>query len=238
MAKMTVADYRSIIRSVIDLEIADLPDALIDHFLRESARRAQRWNQGQWPFYKHEWTVTWPDATAVQTLTELNGLHGDTEQIGLVYAVRSDDYRWFKYLSHSDFARRIERDDTTSGTARAWVPLGRHSIRLWPTPSPALNVTLFGWQEGSEWVSGGAGSTSDMPEDFDDAIFNWAMGRIYATQDEPQTSLYYMNTSDMILSELEDKYDASPPTDLVMNGEPAQYWFPETPGRAPYDWEI
>ena len=120
MPKRTVSDYRSDIRTQLDLDETDLPDAMLDTYIRAGARYAQRWNQGLWPFYETSWTYAWPASTATATYATIQG--ASTEEIYKVRYVRSDDVNVFQYLSEADFHRRIDRDNANSSTPRIWSP--------------------------------------------------------------------------------------------------------------------
>lgn len=233
----TVDDFRTRIRAIIDLDASDLPDAMLDEFILQGARYAQRWNQAQWPFYHTSWTHTWPADTATQTLVQIQGSSDDV--VDSVRYVRSDDVRLFKYLSESDFHRLIDRDNTSSGVPSVWSPsLSGTEMTVWPAPSVATEIVVYGFKSPSNWVSEGAGGVSDMPEEFDDAILAYALGKTYASQDEGQTSVFWLNMADVHLTQLEDRYDSGPPVDLVMNGGAVSSWMPETPGRLRFDFEV
>ena len=236
MAKMTVQEYRDTLRQVIDLDATDLPDALLDTFMTQGARYAQRWNQGLWPFFRDSWTYTWPSGSASQTLTQIED--GDTAEINLIEYVRSDDRREFLFLSELDFHRQVSRDSTTTGQPYLWVMSSdRLSVTLYPTASADTSVDFYGWRKAQDWVGDGAGAVSDMPEQFDDAIFAYAMGKVYAQQDEGQTSVFWLNMADVHLVALEDEFDQAAPVDRVMNSIPqAHSTWPG--GRVPYDFEV
>lgn len=237
MAKLTVQNYRDRSREIVDLESSELTDALVDLWLKEAAQAAQNWNQGAWPFYKKIWTVTWPASTASQTLTQLDALHGETETIREIIGMRSDDRRKFAYMSRDDLYQWVARDNTSEGTPWLWSPWN-DDIRIFPTPSGATDIDILGWQAHDDWVADGAGGESDMPEDFDYAILSFLLSRIYSWQDEPQTSVFWLQNAQLKLEQLEDKYDSMPPVDMVLNGSAIPRWTPETPGRIPFDFEF
>ena len=237
MAKLTVAEFRTQIRDVLDLDASDLPDALLDQFLIQGMRYAQRWNQGLWPEYENTWTFTLTSGVDTYTLTDLASNDANGYLIGNVRDVRSDDRKSFVYLSRDDFDRQVSRDNTSSGSPSIWSPRGT-SIRVFPTPDAAYEIDVFGWRKPVNWVSEGAGGVSDLPEEFDDAILAYALGMAYAQQDEGQTSVFWLNLADVHLVQLEDAVDQMPPVDLVMNGRPRYVWAVETPGRIPFTFEV
>ena len=237
MAKRTVSDYRSDIRTQLDLDESDLPDAMLDTFIRAGARYAQRWNQGLWPFYEMSWTYSWPADTASQTLTQIED--GSTDLINKVRYLRSDDVRTFSYLSEQDFHKTIQRDNSNGGIPYVWSPSANgETITLFPQPSAITEVDVDGWKKASDWVSDGAPGESDMPEQFDEAVFAYACGMAYQSQDEGQTAVFWLNMADVHLSQLEDEFDAGPPVDMIMNGGAISQWRPETPGRLRFDFEV
>lgn len=238
MAKLQVSDYRARIREIIDLDESDLSNTMLDLFITQGMRYAQRWNQGLWPFYENRWTYELVAGTHTYTHALLESNDGNSYTIAHVRDARTDDLKQLVYLSRSDFEQQVKRDNTTSGEPRVWTPATQNSIRFWPTPDANTEVDLYGWREPTNWVAEGAGGVSDMPEDFDDAILYYALGQTYAQQDEGQTSVYWLNMADVVLVALEDKYDQLPPVSAVMNGRPGWVWESETLGRLPFDFEL
>jgi hypothetical protein len=236
MAKLTLQEYRDTIRSVIDLDELTLNDTLVDLFVTQGMRYAQRWNQGLWPSYGHTWTVTLTSGTRDYTYDTLEVGDASSYTIAHVRDVRSDDRNSFVYLSRPDFDGQVARDSTASGSPYVWSPRDSDTIRFYPEPNAAIAVDIFGYREGTNWVA--LGTESDLPEMFDDAILAYALGKAYAQQDEGQTSIFWLQMADVHLTQLEDMFDQPPPVDMVMNGRPISLWSAETPGRLPYDFEI
>lgn len=238
MAKMTVQDFHNRIREIIDLEVADLSDALLNLFLTQGMRYTQRYNQGLWPQYEYTWTVALTSGTRDYTFGDLEAGDTNSYTIAVIRDIRSDDRSKFIYMDRGEFDVRFARDITTAGPPYVWNLRDSDTVRFFPEPDTNVTVDVLGWREATNWVDEGTAGTSDLPEDFDDPILAYAMGQVYAQQDEGQTAVFWLNMADVHLIGLEDKYDASVPTDMAMNERPSYLWRPETPGRPPFNFEF
>lgn len=238
MAKLTVQNYRDRARTIIGLDSNDLGDDLLDLFLTQGMRYAQRWNQGLWPAYLNTWTATLVADQADYTLTALAANDGNNYTIAHIRTIRSDTSNRFTYLSREDFDRTIARDHTASGNPYVWSPRDSDTIRLYPTTDSVITVDIHGWRDPENWVDDGTGGVSDLPEEFDDAILAYMLGKVYAQQDEGQTSVFWLQMADVHLAALEDAVDQPPPVDMAMNSVPADLKRHDASGRLPFDFEF
>lgn len=239
MAKRQLSNYRTDIRAITDLDSTDLPDATLDMFLRDGARYAQRFNQGLWPFFEELWTFDTVDEQAAYDMdTEVAEDHASDYLVAQIRTVRRDDLTLIPW-NRDTYERTVRVDATTEGKPSYWTLWGEN-LTLYPVPDGIYTLTVRGWRKGMNWIGDGTTATvvSDMPEEFDDAILQWALGDTYAHQDEPATSLYYHNRADLTLTQLEDQYDQSIPTDIVMNrGSAGGRMGPRPMEEAPFWWE-
>lgn len=238
MAKLTVQNFRDRLRDVLDVGTGDLTDTVADLFLTQGMRYCQRYNRGLWPFYENTWTFNTVADQKDYAFTAVQANDPNSYKIAQIASVRSDDKKKFTWMSRNDFDRDIARDTTAKGTPRVWSVRDYTTLRLYPTPNDVVAVDVHGHRTPTNWIAIGGGSTSDMPEQFDDVILCYALGKAYAQQDEGQTSLFWLQIATAMLEELETLYDSPPPVDSAMNSRPwGPSWRPETPGRLPFDFE-
>lgn len=212
----TLTDFRQLVRTHLDLDDEDLPDLLVDEFIRDASQRAQY--HRHWPFYSTVWTfetaigeASYPLANfthatnAEYVCDEIVKVRGDNRELQRQEAYRAELYN--------------PLDSVSTGDPMYWSMWGLDVIDLDPVPTRVETITVRGYRKPVDWVSIGAAATSDLPEPFDRAILEWALGRAYAHQDEPDTSVYFLDMSDGRLTELRKRFDdVGPAEDIVFNG--------------------
>ena len=90
-----LAKFRELIRLTLDLDATDLPNTLVDEWVRDGATRAQTRRQ-EWPFFQYDWTFTGETNKSNYTFTEIEEEDGSGNEIAEIRQVRgpSWDLRW------------------------------------------------------------------------------------------------------------------------------------------------
>lgn len=230
-----LVNFRELVRKTLDLDTTDLPDILVDEWIRDGATRAQTRRQ-EWPFFEHDWTFTAVTGQDTYTLDSIKGEEPLAEDIAEIRQIRgpSWDLKWQDITTRDRYS---PRDATNTGGPSYWSQWNNGDVVLSPAPDNDTDTfAVRGYKKPKDWVAVGSGGVSDMPQEFDSVILNWAIGRAYAQQDEPQTSLYYADMSDLRLQELVKFYDdPSPAHDVTMGGSYKRGKHPLTDPR--FSWE-
>jgi hypothetical protein len=171
-----IGEIRLYVRQFLDLETEDLPDVLIDTWIKEGYRKVVRATR-RWPHFEDVWTATTEAGVAeltlpaaIEEIASIEGPWGILQHVG-ESAARDDYNRWSAA--------------PTSGDPLAWSKHGG-TVRLYPTPSSAIDLRILGYRPPSDWMAGGAGNVPDFPEDCEDALLTWVMHRAYTHQDDPE----------------------------------------------------
>jgi hypothetical protein len=211
----TLQDYRDLIRNTLDLGAADIPDSLVDEWVRDAATKCQTARQ-QWPFYESKWTFN----TVASTASYAYGvIQSADNHIGEIVRVKGPNWD----LEYQPMRVRDAMNPTvgseTSGPPQYWSVWPDSTLVLDPVPTGVESIAVYGFTEPEDWVSDGAAAVSDIPDLFDTVILNWATGRAYAQQDEPQTSVFYLDLAQLRLEELKIYFDDPRPLDnVILNG--------------------
>ena len=212
-----LAKFRELIRLTLDLDATDLPNTLVDEWVRDGATRAQTRRQ-EWPFFQYDWTFTGETNKSNYTFAEIESEDGSGNEIAEIRQVRgpSWDLRWQDIATRD---RYRSRDSSSTGSPSYWSVWNNGELVLDPVPDNSTDTFVIrGYKKPKDWVADGDSGVSDMPKDFDSPILNWALGRAYAQQDEPQMALYYADLADLRLRELVRFYDDPSPTISVTMG--------------------
>lgn len=178
---MTSGEISAFVRSSLDVDSSELPDAVLDVYKREGFWRIIR-SKIHWPFMERNWTLTSAANTAnysfgTGTLLLLDDI------IGV-----NDDLQKINRIDHEE-AKQMYPTAATRGRPVYWSEHYR-SIYLWPIPNAAYTYTISGITQPSDWIMAGTAPT-DLPEDFHELIAIWALHRAYLQQDDPETASFY-----------------------------------------------
>lgn len=227
----TLQQFRDLVRETLDLDDRDLSDALVDSWLREGLERAQ--GAREWSFYETSWSFSTVADDENYTFAAVAAAHPSGYEIEEIRSVRGQ--RWpLRPMPLEEMDRRSPQSAERSGTPTHWTTFSTN-LFVYPTPSAAENHQVRGIRKPADFVTAGDPAEShDMPQEFDSVILNWAIGRAYAHQDEPQSAVYYADLSQIRLDELITRFDEAPiPSDFVMNGGVSTPEFSDP--RAPWE---
>lgn len=221
---LTLGDIRTFVRTHMDLDVEDLPDAVLDIFIREGSKRVEQ-AESRWPFYETFGVLTTtPGVADYDITTELNDnfdqLVSLTSSDGPLTWVGADQ---FTYLA------------LDSGTA---IPTHfsqwGQTLSLWPTPNSAYSLGARYYRLPGDWTAAGAGGTPDLPDQLHNTVAVWALAKAYAQQEDPEMAqLYERQFADELQTFRRRIAETPHPQPLILNGgSRVRRW-----GRLRYDWE-
>lgn len=204
----TLADFRTDIRTHLDLDDSDLPDVLVDEFIRDGAVLVQ-YHKTQWPWHAAEWSLAVTAGTQEYAITAATNT--DSYVLDQIRLVRDADGNRLRLLEH----------DVSSGADGTGTPSGYRifggMLSLDRNPSADMTLKILGYREPTDWVADGATATPDTPTVFEGVIRKWAIGLAYAHQEEGATASYWMDSAQFELDRLTKRFNDLPPEQLVMN---------------------
>jgi hypothetical protein len=167
-------------RAQLDLDESDLPNPLLDAYVRDGFNRIIEL-ETRWPFYEWVWDVSAPAAgylpmpTDAREVTSVMGPYGRLMHIDARHA---ED--WFGYGGGSS-------------TPGYWSQLAS-SIQLWPQPmSEAMMLRLRGWRKPADWVGQGASANVDADDRLHLPIVWYCCAVGYAQQEDEVLEKVYMD---------------------------------------------
>lgn len=214
---LTRDTMRSHVRDVMDVDEEDLPDAVLDLFLREG------WDEiiaadDSWPWlYSEETIEVTPSNTPevpirdVRALLRRTGAEGmELQQIGWEEGQKT-------WIGTSD----------QSGTPRYWSISPKHDeIKLWPNPSTTFDLTVQGYLTPDySWLDeAGDLSPTQLPEAMHPLIPTWALYKAYLKEEDTEMAQAYLqNFSTGLERHRKRQNNADPRRPIVMHrGIPAR----------------
>lgn len=222
---LNLQQIRDYVRSHLDIEIEDLPDAVLDVFIAEGFHRCFR-AERRLPFYRKRWDLT---TTASTSAYELTSIAEDIEEIAAIQGPRYN-LRWIG----ADEADRAFPLNVTSEAEPYFFTVEGDTLYLYPTPNDAYNLVVKGYRTPADLIAGGTGAEPDLPVDLHNTVATWALARAYGQQDDPEmASMYERQFADEI-NLFRRRLNSMPMQQpIVLNGGSGV----GTPSRLRYDWE-
>lgn len=224
---LSLQNIRDYVRSHLDLDTEDLPDALLDVFIREGSKRIEKANS-RWPFYEKSWTFP---TIAAQRDYAIASIATDIDQIA---AVASDDQP-LMWVGRDVYQALNPTNSMTQSKPKSFTWWGG-SLSLFPTPDAAYTITVRGYRTPIDWVSQGAGAIPDLPDELHNTVAVWALGKSYNQQEDPELGAIYEGQFWRELDEFQKRIVETPhPQPLILNGHGA---FTLAPSLPRFDWQV
>lgn len=149
----TRAELRSSIRSLLELDEEELPDALLDVWLQDGYDRAIS-IEDRWPFFEETWSFTTTAQTVDYAKTAIEALHPSSYAIDSIASLLDTTAAVVKLIPVDHDAAEAEYGlGTDSGGVPAYWSEWGNSVHLWPAPTAVNSVRVRGWRR-SNWASG------------------------------------------------------------------------------------
>jgi hypothetical protein len=196
---LVLQDFRDRIRETLDLQVADLPDGLVDEYVRDGSQFAQ-YARVDWPFYRMYWSFDTIAGDADYSYVELSAGDGQGFVIAQIEQIRGDGRR-LRPQSADQYEKNNPIGNVATGEPEFYTMWGDR-ITFDPSPTAVETLEIRGIRKPIDWVTVQPGTGTDMPEEFDTVVLQWALGRAYAQQDEPETSVFYFDLASNRLDSL------------------------------------
>jgi hypothetical protein len=173
---------RDMVRTQLDLDETDLPDVLLDQYVRDGYQRMMNL-ETRWPSFEMLWAIP-AVANTPAVLQPDDALEIDSVMGADGYPLQRVDRRWAEGM--------FNLVSPTMGTPRFWFRLG---IQLYLLPVPSIDqpLSLYGWRRPLDWVSLGASAQVDADERLHLPIVWYACSTGYAQQEDEVLEATYMN---------------------------------------------
>lgn len=224
---LSLEQIRSFVRGHLDLDTDDLPDVVLDVFIREGSKRVEK-AAARWPFYETTWSL---DTVAGQRSYAFTSIGADIDQIS---SIQRDDavMRWIG----PDLYNVRNPLDSTSQSKPCEYAIWASTLYLTPTPDATYTLTIRGYRQPNDWVAEGAGGEPDLPDELHNTVATWALSKAYVQQEDPELGSYYERQFVDELNEYKRRIVETPhPQPLVLGGESMGSNMPF--GRLRYSWE-
>ena len=234
---MNILEMRDYIRSVVDIDSSDISDDVLNRFLGEGYDLIV-YSDKRWPFYEVQNTFSTVADQKDYSLAEV-GVN-ITNGLREINALRTDNHViTFVGRDEGDVVYPIETNTTGEPW---WWSFWAESVRLYPTPSSVLTISVRGYGDPTAFGAGSAdtASPSDLPTPFHIVIATYGLARAYEQQEDPTMANQYFAIFQQEFTNLKARYDDMPaPQPVLLNSRSASRWRSQVilPNRLRYGWE-
>lgn len=229
---LSLQQMRDYIRTHLDLEVDDLPDPLVDTWLREGSKRIER-AEPRWPFFEvvYSWSLPvdasnlYPKASINSALDQITSISFATLGFPPLTWVGRDAMLEMKAVRPGAIGRPIFFSEYAN------------QLSFHPAVNQTYSMTVSGLRRASDWVAGGAGAVPDLPDELHNTVALWGMSKAYAQQEDPELAALYERQFSDELNEYRRRLTIAPhPQPLVLNGGAANH--PTILARPRWSWEL
>ncbi len=221
MAALSADDIRTYVRTALDVEADEVPDALINVWMNEGFDKIVALADRS-PYWLHV-TYTFDSVVGTQSY-DLDTTDGMIDPTPLRYIedVRGDTWSLVP-RSHRQVRARYRQSDPSQARPTDFSVWGR-SLYLWGIPTEVMTYEVTGTREPLDWVA--LGTSPDCPNEFHGLIADYTLARGYAQQDDPDMAQQLLGGWDAQVQKLlvrsEDGMSSQP---LQINGGyPREAW--------------
>ena len=175
---MNLNQIRTFVRTQLDLDETDLPDLLLDVFIRDGYDHIVNLER-RWPFFETVWSIP-SGSGAVDLPSEADVIES---------VVAPDGHR----LWHAE-SRWIEDNflgSTVTGTPQYWSQVNR-TMYVWPKPTASFVMYVRGFRQPRDWVQFGASAEVDADVRLHIPVAYYACSMGYAQQEDEVLEATYM----------------------------------------------
>jgi hypothetical protein len=204
----TPTTFKTAIADHFDETSTWLP-SVVDGWLRE-AQYTITSKYRRWRFLRKTWTFNTVASTATYDYDTIDG--GD-ENLLHVESMTVAGERDLVWVGANEADRLFVARNIGEGEPRYWTDWGKSDgtdsvVTLFPTPSGIETITVRGYRKPADFIT--ADTVTDLPDEFDQVIVNYCVGRAYLHQEVPFMYEHYMALALTKLEELRDYYEAIP----------------------------
>ncbi len=186
---MTAADIRAAVRQITDLDSDDLPDALLNLYIRDGYYRILD-TEKRWSFLEYSFTFNTRTGVRAYEIASITD-----EPLGQVVSIvdnRGTGYR-LDMIGY-DMAEQTYIGSYDSNSDPLFYAVWGGSIHLYPKPNNVRTLTARGYREPFDWQT--EGGDVDAPASLHFALVYYACSRVYQQLEDSAMAEMYKRAYD------------------------------------------
>jgi len=214
MTAMTIAQMRTQVRSIVDIDATDISDTVMDNILGQGYDLIV-YSEKRWPFF--ETTTTFNTVASQKDYTLATVGASVTEGLREVAALRNDDHI-IGFIGSDNADSNYPLNVASSGSPWNWS-YWNDTVRLYPTPDAVQTIYVRGLRDAAAFGTGVSDSTEpDLPDPFHAILVTYAIGKAYLQQEDPVMANQYQSQFIADLDNVARRYaDVPAPQPMIAN---------------------
>lgn len=187
---MNLADIRSKVRTVVDMDTVDLPNDLLDMYVRDGYDRMMSIER-RWPFLQKSATLVTVAGQREYPLSTVGA--GDFSDIISIFDTSTIGTR-LTLISHDD--GEATWGGTPEQTGRPLhYSIWEQKLNLWPKPTGVYTLTVRGYRKPADWT---ANTTTEVDADsrLHQALVYYGIAQVYQLQEDMELAAFYRSSFD------------------------------------------
>ena len=188
---MTIAEMRTQIRAVVDIDSSDISDTVLNNMLGQGFDTIV-YSEKRWPFYEGYTTFTTTNGTNDYSLTTIAASPDAISQgIREIISLKTDDHI-IEYVGRDYADGNWPLNVSNSGQPWQWS-YWQDAVRLYPTPdSNSLIVYVRAIRNPTSFGVGTSdGTAPDLPDAFHPVLATYGIFKAYLQQEDPVMAQQY-----------------------------------------------
>lgn len=183
---MDLQQLRDYVRTQLDVDEEELPNALLDSYFVEGFNRTIAM-ETRWPFYETIWNVAYVPAEGAIAVPP------DCDPAGIMALVDLSSGIRLLQISNEAAEDNFVGGQLNGSAVPASYSLYGDKIVLWPSPGEnERSYYLRGYRLSHDWIAEGAGSSPDCDPRLHILLAHYAIALAYAQQEDEVLEDVYM----------------------------------------------
>lgn len=184
---MSLADVRTMVRNISDLDSVDLPNSIIDNAVKEAFQRIIALER-RWPKYQETYTFNTVASQRPYTISTI----GDIREVISLVDTSSAGSRLT--MIPYDNAEDIWLGNTDVPSRPYFYAIWDAQLHLYPKPDAVYAITLRAYRNPVyTWLTN-TSEAIDLDEWFHILLAYFVLARVYQRQEDPELSAMYLRS--------------------------------------------
>lgn len=187
---MNLSDIRSKVRSITDMDTTDLPNDVLDMYIKDGYQRMIALER-RWPFFQKSYTMTTVADQGSYEITSIGS--GDIREITSIVDTTAGGFR-LTLIAHED-AEAVWNGTGDLIGRPLHFSLWEGKVFIWPRPNAAYTFSLRGYRKPVDWT---ANTTTEVDADerLHQALVYYAVAQVYQLQEDMELATFYRGSFD------------------------------------------
>ena len=184
---MSLADVRTMVRNISDLDSVDLPNTIIDNAVKEAFQRIIALER-RWPKYQETYTFNTVASQRPYTISTI----GDIREVISLVDTSSAGSRLT--MIPYDNAEDIWLGNTDVPSRPYFYAIWDAQLHLYPKPDAVYAITLRAYRNPVYTWLANTSEAIDLDEWFHILLTYFVLARVYQRQEDPELSAMYLRS--------------------------------------------